>query len=193
MNALEPVIIGVVISVTVAAILGLWKLGTSRRRRELARDKQINRVVDAVIGVSPSDDGTLQGQPGLLEQVRELREGQLRATQISEQAADDVGEIRSELSHNGGSSTKDAVHQAVRSAEAAAAAAEIAAREAGAVKGLMKRHMENGVEIMDVGVHNDQVAQHNFDRLCTALEEHGVEVTDLRHDTQDYPPVDTGD
>ena len=47
---------------------------------------------------------------------------------------------------------------------------------------LMRRHMENGLQIMEVGLHNDA-------QLHSALAEHGITVEDLR----DYPPVDIGD
>ncbi len=47
---------------------------------------------------------------------------------------------------------------------------------------LVRRHMRNGLEIMEVGVHNDM-------RVFTALKDAGIEVTDLR----DYPAVDIGE
>ena len=64
----------------------------------------------------------------------------------------------------------------------------IAAEQAAAAKTsswrteeLMRRHMENGLEIMEVGIHNDS-------QLYLALREHGIEVHNLR----EYPAVDVG-
>ena len=47
---------------------------------------------------------------------------------------------------------------------------------------LMRRHMENGLAIMEVGLHNDT-------QLHEKLAEHGITVEDLRP----YPPVDIAD
>ena len=63
-------------------------------------------------------------------------------------------------------------------AEQAAASVQSSRR----VEELMRRHMENGQQIMEVGVHNDA-------QLYEALGEAGITVRGLR----EYPPVDTGE
>lgn len=194
-GALESVLI----SVGAAVIIGVGGLTyrslSARRRRELEQLAQINRVVVAVIGEPGSADGALLGQPGLLETVAKLsitqdemwaQQATMRVRQeeigvAAAAAAEDVAAVRTELTRNGGASTKDAAHQAARSAEAAAAAAEVAAREGAETKALLRRHMANGVDIMAVGLANDT-------RTVEAFRQLGV---DLEFD--EYPPVDTGE
>jgi hypothetical protein len=142
--------------------------------------RKISHFIDDVNGESARPG--VAARPGVMEQVAALTAAQddMRVRQeeiasVAQTAADDASAIRSELTPNGGSSTKDAVHAAVR---AATAAEEAAAR----TEDLMRRHMENGLEIMAVGVHNDG-------QLYRALDEHGIEVTGIR----DYPDVDTGE
>lgn len=176
----------------------LWVAREVRRRRLLEREKnaKVERIIRALEG-SPADVlANTPQQLGLVTEIAQMREkqaemssqqGDMAAQQdvmrrrqeeiatVAQTAAADVAAVRSELTRNGGSSTKDAVHQAARSAEAAAA-------ETTEVKNLLKRHMENGIDIMAVGRHNDG-------QMIAAVESLGGEVTDLR----EYPPVDTGE
>jgi hypothetical protein len=115
-------------------------------------------------------------------QIQTLRKRQEEIALVAQKSAADAEAIRLELTRNGGKSTKDAAYQAARSAEAAAAAAELAARSAGRTESLMKRHMENGLEIMEVGQHNDGA-------ILRAVESLGGTVEDYRP----FPPVDIGD
>lgn len=142
--------------------------------------RKVNHFIDDVNGEEARRG--VAARPGVMEQVAaltlaqdDMRTRQEEVAAVAQTAADDAAAIRSELTPNGGSSTKDAVHAAVRAANAAEDAAT-------RTEDLMRRHMENGIEIMAVGVHNDE-------RLYQALADHGVDVTDLR----DYPPVDIGE
>lgn len=190
------VVTGVLISVVSTMLIAVAAYLVGKVKSERRQNAQIDRVVQAVIGIPPSPDGTIVGQPSLMQQVAELREGQIAVTEVAKQAADDVSAIRNELT-NGGTSpiptTKDIVHQSTQSAEAAAADAALARQSSERTEELLRRHMRNGVQIMEVGVHNDGVAEHNFGRLLAAVEGMGAEVTDLRTDTREYPVVDEGD
>lgn len=190
-----------------------WRATQLRQARaaELARDHKLDKVVRAFEGFEGDAFG--ERRPGLLEQLEEVRAAQestrstlhdvrTRQEEIAQVAngasaavaavAADVSAVRVELTRNGGKSTKDAAHQAQRSAEAAAAAAAVAAKHAASTEELLVRHMGNGVQIMDVGLHNDEVRDHNDSRTHSALRDHGIEVTGLRDDYLPYPPVDTG-
>ena len=116
---------------------------------------------------------------------------------LTQQTATDAKATRDELTRNGGhSTTKDITAMAAQSAEAAAAAAVLAKQHAARTERLVERtegsarrtehllrkHVENGEAIMEVGVHNDE-------RLFEALAEADIHVTGLR----EYPPVYTGD
>ena len=57
----------------------------------------------------------------------------------------------------------------------------------------MKRHMENGLDIMEVGVHNDEVARNNREVIVATMRAHGMPVEGVREDYKSYPPVDIGD
>lgn len=161
---------GLVIVTTLAAIsVGAWRFL-----------RKISHFIDDVNGEEARRG--VPARPGVMEQVAalalaqdDMRVRQEEVAAAAQTAADDASAIRSELTPNGGSSTKDAVHAAVRAANAAEDAAT-------RTEDLMRRHMENGLEIMAVGKHNDE-------RLYTALAEHDVDVTDIR----EYPPVDTGE
>ena len=139
--------------------------------------QKISHFIDDVSGEKAR--AGVPARPGIVEQVSELRIRQEQIGDVAQRAANDVAVVRQELTRNSGASTKDAAHQAARSAEAAAAAAELASQASTRTEGLLVRHMVNGLEIMAVGIHNDS-------RHIAALEEHGIEVTDLK----EFPPVD---
>lgn len=175
-----------IIGVTVGVITftrWFWRLG-----------RRINHFLDDVNGEDPRPG--VPARPGIMAQVNELRVRQEEIAEVADlvagdqrlasqerteiaavarQAAEDITAVRLELTRNGGDSTKDEV-------EAAARAAEAASEAASRVEALLRRHMENGLEIMEVGIHNDaQVAE--------AIRKLGGEMSDIRP----FPPVDIGD
>lgn len=142
--------------------------------------RRVSYFLDDVNG-EPARSG-VPYRPGVVEQVAELRVRQEQIADVAQEAASNMAAIRSELTRDGGNSTKDVAYQAARSAEAAAAAAEIACQTVARIESKLTRHMENGLDIMEVGVHNDT-------QLYAALLDHGIEVADVRP----FPPVDIGD
>jgi hypothetical protein len=162
--------------VITAAIIGIgtWIIRDHRRRHadETARDNVLGEIVQLFTGTDANPVTGTDAAPGLVAQVNTLRKRQ-------EQIAD---QVNYELTPNGGHSLKDAANQAAASAEAAAAAAAIAVHTTEETQRLLRRHMQNGVEIMEVGQENDASFRAAFLEL-------GVELPPFR----EYPPVDTGD
>lgn len=183
------------------ALLALWRSKTQRatvaEAATLAAAQQRAETFDQIeqlfMGTPANRLTGTEAEPGLVSQIHDLRQRQEEIATTAEQAVENAKAIRLELTRNGGESTKDAAFQAARSAEAAAAAAQIAARSAERTEGLLHRHMENGLDIMGVGQHNDSIDQHNQVRVVETLEQSGISVTGLRDDYRNYPPVDIGD
>lgn len=176
------------------ALAAIGYLSRSVIRQTWRWGKRAINFVDDVTG-EPARPG-VDRRPGLVEQVVNLKDGQqglvettdmLRSRQeeiagIAMQAADDVSAVRHELTRNGGTfTTKDVVDNAAKSAEAAAAAAELAHRSANRTEKLLRTHLENTEEILDVSAHNQS-------KVLGALSDHGIHVVDLR----EYPEIYTG-
>jgi hypothetical protein len=186
--ALE-ILIGLVL-LGAGALLAMWRSRTQRAKVAeaateaalLQREETFDQIETLFRGHGANELTGDEAEPGLVTQIQILRKRQEEIALVAAKSASDAEAIRLELTRNGGKSTKDAAYQAARSAEAAAAAAELAARSAGRTESLMKRHMENGLEIMEVGQHNDGV-------ILRAVESLGGEVEDYRP----FPPVDIGD
>lgn len=172
--------LGVVGAVALGIIVGMGVAGGAVMKWLGPSLRKVSHLVDDLIGEAARPGK--ERSPGVVEQVATLRERQEEIGHVAAQAAADVTAVRSELTRNGGSSTKDAAYQAARSAEAAAAAAEMAARTAERTEALLRRHMENGLDVMEVGIHNDT-------QVIAAIEELGGKVVDYRP----FPPVDIGD
>lgn len=117
----------------------------------------------------------------VVEIVEKVSRRQEEIGEVAAQAARDASRAVSELTRNGGASTKDQAVEAARMAqEAALTAAEVLAASR-RTEALLRRHMANGVQIMEVGEHNDKV-------LLDALEGAGIEVDGFRP----FPTVDAG-
>lgn len=168
---------------TIGILVGLVTIATALifSARALWRfSRRISYFLDDVNG-EPARSG-VPYRPGVVEQVAELRVRQEEIAKVAQTAAENTAGIRNELTRNGGSSTKDVAYQAARSAETAAAAAELAAHSAARTEALLRRHMQNGLDIMEVGQHNDL-------QVLAAIESMGGSVEDYRP----FPPVDIGD
>lgn len=113
--------------------------------------------------------------------VEKISQRQEEIGAIAAQAARDVSRAVSELTTNGGGSTKDQAAQAARQAEEAARVAQEVLAAAQRTEALLRRHMQNGVEIMQVGEYNDRV-------LLDALAGAGIAVVGYRP----FPEVDAG-
>ncbi len=175
----------IIATVATAAILGIggWLIRDLRRRHsaEKHRDFMLGQIVQIFTGHEADPVTDSPETPGIVNQINTLRVRQEEIAAVARRAADDVEAVRTELTPNGGSSTRDVVAQALASAEAAAVAAELASRSAERTEVLLRRHMQNGVEIMEVGRENDASFRAAFLEL-------GVELPPFR----EYPPVDTG-
>lgn len=185
------VLVGLVAVAAAAVKAGRWALRALRRH--LAHRRAIAAAQVAFLSDWNGDPGDelrrIPPRHGVLQRLNEteatlaeVRHRQEEIAVVAQSAADDVSAVRSELTRNGGSSTKDVVAQAAQSSEAAAAAAELANKSAHRTEALLRKHVANGEDIMEVGVHNDQ-------RLFESLERHGITVDGLR----DYPEVYLGD
>ena len=117
----------------------------------------------------------------VVEVVEKVSARQEEIGAVAAQAARDVSRAVSELTSNGGASTKDQAAQAARQAEEAARVAQEVLAAAQRTEALLRRHMANGVVIMEVGEHNDKV-------LLDALAGAGIEVRGYRP----FPAVDDG-
>lgn len=181
-----------VLLIAAAALAVFTGLGALVRTtwREL---RKVSRTMDD-FGGAPARNGMpatkgvferLNDQDDKLSVVAEVIEKVSRRQEeigaIAAQAAADVSRVVSELTQNGGASTKDQAVEAARMAqEAAATAAEVLAASR-RTEALLRRHMQNGVEIMQVGEYNDRV-------LLDALAGAGIAVVGYRP----FPEVDAG-
>lgn len=179
LGAAEAIALGLLVGMGLAAAVTVKFLGPSLRKWSHLTDDLLGE--EARSG-KPRSPGVVEQIADVQTEIGVLRTRQEQIGDVAQQAADDVSAVRTELTRNGGSSTKDAAYQSARSAEAAAVAAEAAARTAERTEALLRRHMENGLEIMEVGVHNDA-------QLAGAIESLGGTVDDYRP----FPPVDIGD
>jgi hypothetical protein len=170
---------GMIGSVALGIIVGMGVAGATVARWFGPSLRKASHLVDDMLG-EDARPGKAR-VPGVVEEIGRLRDRQEQIAAVAQTAADDAAAVRTELTRNGGDSTKDASFQSARSAEAAATAAELAARSAARTEALLRRHMENGLEIMEVGQHNDL-------QVLAAIESLGGSVIDYRP----FPSVDIG-
>jgi hypothetical protein len=148
--------------------------------------RKVSRTMDDFAG-APARNGKertkgvlerLEDQDERLDRVFELVETmahrQVEIGQVAQLAAEDVQKVVHELTPNSGTSTKDQVAKAL-------SAAERAAETAALTQGLLRRHMANGREIMEVGIENDRRVGEAFAALGVAVDYHP------------FPDVDTGE
>ena len=158
--------------------------------RELRR---LSRVLDdfsgtpdrpghaATKGVFERTDDQDKAIATVVQVVDKLSRRQEELAVVATQAAEDVSQVLGELTRNGGDSTKDAAVEAHRVAVEAAELAHKVLKTSEDTNRLLRRHMENGVAIMEVGTENDQAVVEAFQKL-------GVEVV-----YRPFPSVDLGE
>lgn len=175
------------ISVAAIAVLGGLAAFVRVTWREL---RKLSRVTDAFTG-HPAENG-LPAVKGVFERtddqdavlasvvetVEKVSARQEEIALIATQAAADVSRVVGELTTNGGASTKDQAKEAARLAAMASMTAEETRAIAQRTEALLRRHMLNGVEIMEVGERNDRAVIAAIEQLGGTVDHHPFPVVD---------------
>jgi hypothetical protein len=177
MNEFEYIL---TISVALIAVLGGLAAFVRVTWREL---RKLSRVMDAFLGTPernglPAVKGVFERADDQDEALAAVRTRQEEIAAVAQQAATDVSRVLSELTTNGGASTKDQAKEAARLAAAAAVTAEETRAIAQRTEALLRRHMLNGVEIMEVGERNDRAVIAAIEALGGKVEHHPFPVVD---------------
>lgn len=149
----------VAIASTVVLALGgaFWRWTRQARARERRRDDNIDRIISVFEGTTADPIRNLPPSAGLLAQLDGIRE---------------------QLHRNGGTTLRDAVTRIEIAVDDLRAAQITAGRRTVVVETLLRQHMRDGQELLEVGQRND-------DRLWAALRDHGIDIDD----PEPLPPV----
>ena len=154
----HTVVTGLLVVMVPAAMALLWRAGLKSRRRETERDATLARLVDVFLDGTPPDRFT--GRPAVPSVVQQLNE------------------IQEQLHRNGGTTLRDAVARTETHVSEIRVSMTEAARQASAdqrrarvIEALLRKHMEDGTYLLEVGRKNDGI-------LWGALRGHGIELED---------------
>jgi hypothetical protein len=114
----------------------------------------------------------------VVEVVEKVSARQEEIAAIATKAAQDVQAVLGELTTNGGASTKDQAKEAARLAAVASLTAEETRAIAQRTEDLLRRHMLNGVEIMEIGERNDRAVIAAIEQLGGTVDHHPFPVVD---------------
>ncbi len=156
----------VTIASTVVLALGaaFWRWTRQARARERRRDDNIDRIISVFEGTTADPIRNLPPSAGLLAQLDGIRE---------------------QLHRNGGTTLRDAVSRVELQVDEIRVAqlketrqAALDRHRARTIEALLRQHMRDGQELLEVGQRND-------DRLWAALRGHGIDIDD----PEPLPPV----
>jgi hypothetical protein len=147
------IFVPIVVALLTTAGVGIFRA----RERERSRDEKLNTIIGLFEGHGPDPITGRKAEPGIIDQIEE---------------------IRSQLFRNGGASLRDAIARTEQNVgeirlsitEAAAEAARDR-RRAATIERLLRVHMDDGAKLLEFGLENDRV-------LWAALREHGIEIED---------------